>query len=98
VAVWDGKAFHPLDPQRDLGMAEQSVRDIAALPDGRLVFAGQSTGLVLYDPASRARKVLRGRGFLPDDRVLRLEVDARSEPFALYVATKSGAAVLRTLP
>ena len=79
-------------------MAEQAVRDIAALPDGRLVFAGPSTGLVLYDPASGARTVLRGRGYLPDDAVLRLEVDARSEPFALHVATKSGAAVLRKLP
>jgi hypothetical protein len=98
VAVWDGKVFHPLDPQQDLGMAEQAVRDIAALPDGRLVFAGPSTGLVLYDPASGARTVLRGRGYLPDDAVLRLEVDARSEPFALHVATKSGAAVLRKLP
>ncbi|GAC1343493.1 MAG: hypothetical protein NVS2B9_10760 [Myxococcales bacterium] len=98
VAVWDGKTFRSLDPQQDLGMAEQVVTDIAALPDGRLAFAGGSTGLVLYDPESGKRTALRGRGFLPDDRVLRLEVDARAEPFALHVATKSGAAVLRKLP
>ncbi len=98
VAVWDGRTFHPLDPYQDLGMSEQAVADIAALPDGRLVFAGRSTGLVLYNPSTGARTPLRGHSWLPDDGVVRLEVDARSEPFALHVATKSGAAVLRKLP
>jgi hypothetical protein len=74
------------------------VRDVVALPDGRLVFAAPSTGLVVYDPATLAHVALRGRAVLPDDRVLRLDLDARVRPFALHVATAGGAAVLRTLP
>jgi hypothetical protein len=98
VAAWDGRTFRAVDPQAELGLAEAAVRDVVALPDGRLVFAAPSTGLVVYDPATLAHVALRGRAVLPDDRVLRLDLDARVRPFALHVATAGGAAVLRTLP
>ena len=98
VAAWDGRTFRAIDPQAELGLAEVAVRDLVALPDGRLVFAAPSTGLLVYDPATRAHVALRGRAVLPDDRVLRLDLDARVRPFALHVATAGGAAVLRTLP
>ena len=98
VAVWEGHNFRYLDPIRDLGLAENDIRDLVALPDGRLVFAGASTGLVFYDPKTGAHSSLRGAGALPDDHVLRLEVDAMVSPVTLHVATAGGAAALRKLP
>lgn len=98
VAVWDGHVFHPVDPQAELGLSEAAVRDVVALPDGRLVFAAPSTGLVVYDPSTRRHAALRGRAYLPDDRVLRLDLDLRVQPFALHVSTAGGGAVLRSLP
>jgi hypothetical protein len=98
VAVWDGHVFTPVDPQTKLGMDESTVSDLVALPDGRLAFAGRRSGIVLYDPATGAKTAVRGAVFLPDDHVVRLEVDERVTPFALHVATASGAAALRALP
>lgn len=80
------------------GMSEQDVQDLAALPDGRLVLAGAHTGLVLWDPATGAKSVLRAGQGLPDDAVQALALDTRVEPPALYVATASGVAVLRQFP
>jgi hypothetical protein len=79
-------------------MSELDVEDIVALPDGRLVFAGQSTGLVLYDPATKESVPLRAGQGIPDDRVTQLEVDTMVDPPALHVSTFGGAAVLRVLP
>ena len=98
VAVWDGRAFRTLDPGSDLGMAEGTVRDLVALPDGRLVLAGATTGLALYDPRSGRSTPLRGPKWLPDDRVARLELDRMVDPPALHVSTAGGAAVLRKFP
>ena len=98
VAVWDNHNFHYLDPVNDLGMAENDIRDMAALPDGRLVFAGATTGLTFWDPKTGAHASLRGASVLPDDHVLRLEVDAMVSPITLHVATAGGAAALRKLP
>jgi hypothetical protein len=78
-----------------LGLPARPVEDLVCLPDGRLVIAGSSGGVVVYDPASGASKPLGG---VPGTRVLRLWVDTMTKPFALMVATDGGAAVLRDIP
>jgi len=97
VAVWNGHKFTTYDPQKDLGMGEKLVQDLAALPDGRLVLAGRTTGLVIYDPATGGHTALRGTAYLPSDRVTRIEVDRMVSPPAIIVSTDVGVAVLRKL-
>jgi hypothetical protein len=98
LAAWDGKTFQYFDPQRDAGMAENDVRDMIALPDGRLVLAGANTGLVFWNPQTGVRTSLRAGAGLPDDHIFRLELDTMVSPPALYVATFAGVAALRKLP
>jgi hypothetical protein len=98
IAAFDGTSFAYFDPVRDMGMSEVAVRDLVALPDGRLVLAGPNTGLVFWDPASGKRTVMRAGQGIPDDHVFRLEVDTMVNPPALHVSTWGGAAVLRVLP
>ncbi len=97
VAVWKGRSFETF-PATSLGLDERAVRDIACLPDGRVVLAGASTGLALYDPATRTSKAVRAGQGIPSDRVLSIEVDRMVSPPSLHVATAGGAAVLRVLP
>ncbi len=92
-----GKGFTYYNPA-DLGMSEQAVQDIVALPDGRLVLAGPSTGLVFYDPATKRHVALRAGQGIPDDRVTQLELDTMVDPPALHVSTFGGAATLRVFP
>jgi len=98
LAAWDGNSFKYYDPRRDAGMAEADIRDLVALPDGRLVLAGASTGLVFWNPQTSARTALRAGADLPDDHVFRLKLDRMVEPPTLYVSTWGGAAALRSLP
>ena len=98
LAAWDGKTFRYFDPQRDAGMAESDIRDMVALPDGRLVLAGASTGLVFWNPQTGARSSLRAGADLPDGHVLRLKLDLMVAPATLYVATYGGVLALRKLP
>lgn len=98
VASWDGHQFRVYDPMLDLGMAEQSVIDLVALPDGRLVLAGPSSGLVFWNPATGEHKSLRAGQGIADDRVLRLELDTMVSPPALHVSTERGASVIRVMP
>lgn len=93
-----GQVWTYFDPVNDIGMAEMNVRDMLALPDGRLVFAGPNTGLVIWDPIKRTHVSIRAGQGIPDDHVLRLEVDTMVNPPALHVSTWGGAAVLRQLP
>ncbi|HET9597376.1 MAG TPA: WD40 repeat domain-containing protein [Anaeromyxobacteraceae bacterium] len=86
-----------LDPFQ-LGMAEGAVQDIAALPDGRVVLAGPSTGLTIYDPATKSHVNIRAGQGIPDDRVLAMELDDMVVPPALHVATRGGAAVITVFP
>jgi hypothetical protein len=79
-------------------MAEDDVRDMVALPDGRLVLAGTRTGLVFWNPQTGARTSLRAGSSLPDDHVFRLELDRMVDPPTLYVATYGGVAAFRRLP
>jgi hypothetical protein len=99
IAVWDGQKFQVFDP-RAVGIAENNVRDLIALPapDGRIVLAGPHTGLVLWNPSTGARQVLRAPMWIPDDNVQRLELDTMVSPFALHVSTQTGATVIRQLP
>ena len=88
------------NPISDIGMAEMNVRDMVALPDGRLVLAGPTTGLTVWDPRTpgvRGHQIRAGQG-IPSDNVLRLELDTMVNPPALHVATDAGASVLRVLP
>jgi hypothetical protein len=86
------------DPIRDIGMAEVNVRDMVALPDGRIVFAGPNTGLAIWDPVAKTHVSIRAGQGIPSDNVLRLDLDTMVNPPALHVATYGGAAVLRVLP
>jgi hypothetical protein len=97
VAVWDGRAFRTFRAEA-LGLGEAAVRDVACLPDGRLVLAGFTTGLAVHDPATGVTARVRAGGGIPSDRVLALEVDRMADPPSLHVATSAGAAVLRVLP
>jgi hypothetical protein len=83
------------DPVRDIGMAEVNVRDMLALPDGRLVLAGPNSGLTFWDPATGMHSTLRAGQGIPSDQVYRMELDTMVNPPALHVATAGGAAVLR---
>jgi len=98
LAYWDGQNFHYFDPMLDAGMAEEDIRDLLALPDGRLVLAGATTGLVFWNPQTGQHQSLSGPANLPDDHVFRLELDQMVSPPALHVATYGGAASLRALP
>jgi hypothetical protein len=97
VASWDGRHFTYYDPT-SLGLGERKVRDLVALPDGRIVLAGPSSGLAIYDPTAKTSKTIRVGQGIPDDRVQRLELDTMVDPPALHVSTSGGAAVLRILP
>jgi WD40 repeat protein len=97
VAVWNGQSFQVFDPVTSLGM-EKNVRDLIALPDGRIVLAGPRTGLLLWNPATGSRQTLRAPAWLPDDNVQRLELDTMVSPPALHVSTETGATVIRQLP
>jgi hypothetical protein len=95
VASWDGHRFEYFKPTEDIGMAESDVRDLIALPDGRIVLAGPNTGLVLWDSHARSHQQLQGERWLPDNHVLRMELDRMVSPPALYVSTYSGVSVIR---
>jgi hypothetical protein len=98
IAAWNGHDFQYFDPIRDVGMSEVSVQDLIALPDGRLVVAAPNTGLVFWDPATGKRAAVRAGGGIPDDHVLRLELDMMVNPPTLHVATWGGAASIRQFP
>jgi len=98
IASWDGRQFTYYDPVRDLGLPERHIRDMIALPDGRLVVAALSSGLVFWNPQTGKRTFMRAGQGIPDDSVLRLQLDTMVDPPALHVATRGGAAVLRVLP
>jgi hypothetical protein len=97
ITSYDGHQFTRYNPAA-IGLVEQHVRDLVALPDGRLVIAGPNTGLVFWNPSTGAHVALRAGQGIPDDHVLRLELDQMVNPPALHVATLSGAASLRVLP
>jgi hypothetical protein len=97
VAVFTGGHFDSWDAT-SLGLGENSVQDIVCMPDGRVVFAGPSTGLVVYDPARKSSKTIHAGQGIPSDQVFHLEVDRMTHPPSLHVATAGGAAVLRVLP
>jgi hypothetical protein len=98
IAFYDGHQFTRYDPVRDLGMSESHIRDMIALPDGRLVVAGLSSGLVFWDPATGKHTAMRAGQGIPDDGVMRIQLDLMVNPPALQVATRGGAAILRVLP
>lgn len=97
VAVWKGRSFDTFSAT-SLGLGDSAVRDIACLPDGRVVLAGPTSGLVLHDPATGTSKTIRAGQGIPSDRILSIEVDRMVSPPSLHVATAGGAAVLRVLP
>jgi hypothetical protein len=98
VASYDGRTFTYYDPVRDLGMVEANVRDLIALPDGRVVAAGPDSGIVIWDPIKKTSKSIRGGSGLPDDHVNRLELDAMVSPPILHVSTRNGATSIRIVP
>jgi hypothetical protein len=100
VAKWDGHRFTPFDPVQDLGMAEQPVREVVALPDGTLVFSAPNTGLTFYDPVKKTSvRFAAAQGGVPDDHIFRVNLtqDTAGAP-VLLVATYGGAAILHSWP
>jgi hypothetical protein len=93
IAVWKGRSFETYDAGR-FGLGS-SIRDVECLPDGRVVIAGATSGVVLHDPGTGTSKAVPG---LPSGTILDVEVDRMIDPPALHVATSAGAAVLRVLP
>ena len=94
VAVWNGKAFRTFAAGA-LGLGGSAVRDVACLPDGRVVLAGFHSGVVLLDPATGASTPLPG---LPSATIFRVEVDRMVSPPTLLVSTDAGAVAMRVLP
>jgi hypothetical protein len=98
LAAYKDNCFHYFSPSQ-AGLAEQNVKDLVALPDGRLVVAGPTSGLSLWNPATGAHHPMNaGNHYLPDNQVQRLELDTMVEPPALHVATATGAATIRQFP
>jgi len=94
----DQNTFAYYDPIRDVGLAERDVRDMIALPDGRLVVAGLHSGLVFWDPATGNHTSIRAGQGIPDDGVMRVQLDTMVDPPALQIATRNGATVMRVMP
>jgi hypothetical protein len=91
----DGFTYYQYD---EVGMSETNLQDLVALPSGHVVFAGASTGLVFFDPATRHHATLRAGEGIPHDGILQMELDRMVDPPALHVATWGGAAVIRVFP
>lgn len=100
LASWDDISWtfrYFTGPQ--IGLSESSARDVACLPDGRVVVAGFTSGVSIYDPATGTSTPIRASsGLIPSDAVRRIEVDGRVDPPTLLVATDAGAAAIRVLP
>jgi hypothetical protein len=98
LAVWDGRGFRAFTgPQ--VGLADPRARDVACLPDGRVVVAGYTSGLSIFDPAKGTSIPIRASGgLIPSDAIRAIEVDRMVSPPTLHVATDGGAAALRVLP
>ncbi|HEX9242654.1 MAG TPA: WD40 repeat domain-containing protein [Anaeromyxobacter sp.] len=94
VAVWNGKSFRTFAATA-LGLGGSAVRDLACLPDGRVVLAGTSSGVVLHDPAKKTSTPVPG---LPSGTITRVEVDRMVSPPTLHVSTDAGAVAIRVLP
>jgi hypothetical protein len=82
----------------DVGLNDTNVRDMIALPDGRIVFASHKAGLSVFDPKTRSSFPMNAStGALPDDAVERMELDLMVSPPVLHVSTNSGATSIRVI-
>jgi hypothetical protein len=98
IAMFDGANHFTYFSAAQVGLGEANVRDMVALPDGRLVIAGISTGLVFWNPATgKSVPMHRGQG-IPSDTIYRMELDTMVTPPVLHVATAGGAASIRVFP
>jgi hypothetical protein len=98
LAAFDGHAFRYYTGA-DIGLGENRAVDVACLPDGHVVVAGYTTGLVVLDPAKGTSSSLRASsGLLPSDRIRMIEVNPLTSPATLEVATDGGAAAIRVYP
>jgi hypothetical protein len=98
LAVWSGGPFQYLAAAQ-VGLSESGIKDVVCMPDGRLVVAGFTTGLSIYDPAKGTSTQVRASGgLIPSDSIRQLEVDRMVSPATLHVATDGGAAAIRQLP
>ena len=61
-------------------------------------FRPGSSGLSIWNPKTGAHTSIRAGQGIPDDGVMRIQLDTMVDPPALHVATRGGAAVLRALP
>lgn len=103
VASYDHatNTFTYYKPDTDLRLGDSNVRDMVALPDGRLVFASHKSGLLIWNPKTPAKAGIpmnATTGHLVDDAVERMELDLMVSPPVLHVSTNSGATSIRVLP
>jgi hypothetical protein len=82
------KGFTYYDPVRDAGLAEANVSDLVALPDGRLVLAGPSTGVSMWNPATGKHVSIRAGQGIPDDPRAALAAGHHGQSARAQVATR----------
>jgi hypothetical protein len=88
--------FQVYNPVDQLGFPDSNIVDLVALPDGRLVLAGNNNGVHIWKPGDSADQVKKLE--VPDENVRRLELDTMVNPPALHVSTESGVSVFRVFP
>jgi hypothetical protein len=80
------------------GFPDLAVRDLVALPDGRIAVASPYAGVAIWNPDTGEVKRLRAGSGLPSDQVQQLDLDTMVDPPTLHVTTTTGAAAIRVLP
>jgi hypothetical protein len=89
VLQMPSRAITILDPVA-LGFPTASIKDMVALPDGRLVVAPSRNGLCVWTPSTNAKTCYTTAQGMPSNTVNALWVDTMVSPPAVYAATMSG--------
>jgi hypothetical protein len=97
LASWDGRTFLHVDPT-SLGAIEYNILELTTIPDGRLVLAFPTSGLLVWKPGEPRGHRLTVSNGLPGEQIRRVSLDLMHQPPLLMVPTDGGLAVLRNVP